>query len=63
MPDICMQHLCAVMLLDGTVSFGSAHDEAACAIPGSSSCESASSSWGMTRSPGDARREGIVELS
>src|SRR5690242_19477867 len=28
MPDICMQHLCAVMLVDGTVSFRSAHDEA-----------------------------------
>jgi 2-methylcitrate dehydratase PrpD len=27
MPDICMQHLCAVMLLDGTVSFKSSHDE------------------------------------
>jgi 2-methylcitrate dehydratase PrpD len=27
MPDICMQHMCAVMLLDGTVSFRSAHDE------------------------------------
>ena len=27
MPDICMQHLCAVMLLDGTVSFKVAHDE------------------------------------
>lgn len=26
MPDICMQHLCAVMLLDGTVTFGSSHD-------------------------------------
>ena len=26
MPDICMQHLCAVMLLDGTVSFRSSHD-------------------------------------
>lgn len=26
MPDICMQHLCAVMLLDGTVSFKTAHD-------------------------------------
>ncbi len=26
-PDICMQHLCAVMLLDGTVSFVSAHDD------------------------------------
>src|SRR5215831_6987903 len=27
MPDICLQHLCAVMLLDGTVSFKSSHDE------------------------------------
>jgi 2-methylcitrate dehydratase PrpD len=27
MPDICMQHLCAVMLLDGTVTFKSSHDE------------------------------------
>src|SRR5207245_3569767 len=27
MPDICMQHLCAVMLLDGTVSFKASHDE------------------------------------
>jgi 2-methylcitrate dehydratase PrpD len=27
MPDICMQHLCAVMLIDGTVSFRSSHDE------------------------------------
>jgi len=26
MPDICMQHLCAVMLLDGTVTFRSSHD-------------------------------------
>ena len=27
MPDICMQHLCAVMLVDGAVSFKAAHDE------------------------------------
>jgi 2-methylcitrate dehydratase PrpD len=27
MPDICMQHMCAVMLLDGTVTFASAHDQ------------------------------------
>jgi 2-methylcitrate dehydratase PrpD len=26
LPDICLQHLLAVMLLDGTVTFGSAHD-------------------------------------
>jgi len=27
MPDICMQHMLAVMLLDGTVTFKSAHDD------------------------------------
>ena len=27
MPDICLQHMCAVMLLDGTVTFKSSHDE------------------------------------
>jgi 2-methylcitrate dehydratase PrpD len=27
MPDICMQHMCAVMLFDGTVTFKSSHDE------------------------------------
>lgn len=27
MPDICMQHMCAVMLIDGTVNFASSHDE------------------------------------
>ena len=26
MPDICMQHMCAVMLVDGTVTFKSSHD-------------------------------------
>lgn len=27
MADICMQHLCAIMVLDGTVSFKASHDE------------------------------------
>jgi len=27
MPDICMQHMCAVMLIDGIVTFESSHDE------------------------------------
>jgi 2-methylcitrate dehydratase PrpD len=27
MPDICMQHMCAVMLIDGEVTFASSHDE------------------------------------
>ena len=26
MPDICMQHMCAVMLIDGTVTFLTSHD-------------------------------------
>ena len=28
MPDICIQHMVAIMLLDGTVTFASSHDEA-----------------------------------
>jgi 2-methylcitrate dehydratase PrpD len=28
MPDICIQHMCAVMLIDGKVTFESAHEEA-----------------------------------
>jgi 2-methylcitrate dehydratase PrpD len=27
MPDICIQHMCALMLIDGTVTFASSHDE------------------------------------
>ncbi len=27
MPDICMQHMCAVMLVDGKVTFQSSHDQ------------------------------------
>ncbi len=27
MPDICMQHMCAIMLIDGIVTFQSSHDE------------------------------------
>lgn len=27
MPDICMQHMCAVMLIDGIATFESSHDE------------------------------------
>lgn len=33
MPDVCLQHLLAVMLLDGTVGFGAAHDKARMAEP------------------------------
>ncbi len=34
MPDICVQHLLAVMLIDGTVTFKSAHDFARMKDPG-----------------------------
>jgi 2-methylcitrate dehydratase PrpD len=27
MPDICLQHMCAIMLMDGTVTFQSSHDQ------------------------------------
>jgi 2-methylcitrate dehydratase PrpD len=27
MPDICMQHMCAIMLIDGKVTFASSHNE------------------------------------
>jgi 2-methylcitrate dehydratase PrpD len=27
MPDICIQHMCAIMLIDGKVTFGSSHDQ------------------------------------
>ena len=26
MPDICMQHMCAIMLIDGRVTFATSHD-------------------------------------
>jgi 2-methylcitrate dehydratase PrpD len=34
MPDICLQHMIAVMLIDKTVSFRAAHDKARMADPG-----------------------------
>ena len=49
MPDICMQHLCAVMLLDGTVSFKSSHDEKRMRDPKSWNFENASSCRATTR--------------
>jgi 2-methylcitrate dehydratase PrpD len=33
MPDVCLQHLLAVMLLDGTISFATAHDRARMSDP------------------------------
>ena len=42
MPDICVQHLLAVMLLDGNVTFKSAHDFKRMKDPRCSRCASAS---------------------
>ena len=33
MPDICIQHMCAIMLIDGKVTFASSHDAKAHARP------------------------------
>jgi len=63
MPDICMQHLCAVMLLDGTVTFKSSHDEARMRHPKVLALRRRIELKGddaLTRAM--PRREGIVEL-
>src|SRR5437867_5621446 len=63
MPDICMQHLCAVMLADGSVSFKSSHDEKRMREPRILELR------GLIELRGDdaltaamPRREGIVEI-
>jgi 2-methylcitrate dehydratase PrpD len=63
MPDICMQHLCAVMLLDGTVSFRSSHDEKrmrAQEVLGVRSRIELQGDDALTRAM--PRREGIIEI-
>jgi 2-methylcitrate dehydratase PrpD len=63
MPDICMQHLCAVMLLDGTVSFKSSHDQARMRDPEVLALRRRIELRGddaLTRAM--PRREGIVEI-
>jgi 2-methylcitrate dehydratase PrpD len=63
MPDICMQHLCAVMLLDGTVSFKSAHDQARMRHPKVLELRKRIELKGDDAlSQAMPRREGIVEL-
>jgi 2-methylcitrate dehydratase PrpD len=63
MPDICMQHLCAVMLIDGTVSFGSSHDEARMRHPRVLALRKRVQLLGDDAlSQAMPRREGIVEL-
>ena len=63
MPDICMQHLCAVMLLDGTVSFKSAHEEKRMRKPEVLALRSRIELRGDdTLTKALPRREGIVEV-
>jgi 2-methylcitrate dehydratase PrpD len=63
MPDICMQHLCAVMLLDGTVTFRSSHDAKRMRDPGVLEVRKKITLLGddaLTRAM--PSRQGIVEL-
>ena len=63
MPDICMQHMCAVMLLDGTVSFKSSHDEKRMSDPRALAVRKKITLLGddaLTKAM--PSREGIVEL-
>jgi 2-methylcitrate dehydratase PrpD len=63
MPDICMQHMCAVMLLDGIVTFESAHDEKRMRDPKVLAVRSRVELYGdeeLTRAL--PSRQGIVEL-
>jgi 2-methylcitrate dehydratase PrpD len=63
MPDICMQHLCAVMLLDGIVTFASSHDERRMKDPKALALRSRMELFGdeaLTRAL--PSRQGIVEL-
>jgi len=63
MPDICMQHLCAVMLLDGIVTFASSRDEKRMKDPKALALRSRMELFGdeaLTRVL--PSRQGIVEL-
>ena len=64
MPDICMQQMCAVMLMDGIVTFDSAHDEArmhdASTLEVRRRIELLGDDELQARMPG---REGIVEVT
>ena len=64
MPDICMQHMCAVMLIDGIVTFESSHDERRMKDP-----KVLDLRWRITLRGDDAltrampSRQGIVEVA
>lgn len=63
MPDICLQHLCAVMLIDGIVTFESAHDHARMSDPQVLALRARTSLYGddeMSRVM--PSRQGILEL-
>ncbi len=63
MPDICLQHLCALMLLDGIVTFESSHDERRMHDPAVLALRNRIELYGddaLTRAM--PSRQGIVEL-
>jgi 2-methylcitrate dehydratase PrpD len=64
MPDICMQHMCAVMLLDRGVSFRSSHDERRMRNPRVRALRSRIELYGddaLTRAM--PSRQGVVEIT
>ena len=64
MPDICMQHMCAVMLLDGGVTFKSSHDEKRMRDPQVLALRKRIELYGDdTLSKAMPSRQGIVELT
>jgi 2-methylcitrate dehydratase PrpD len=64
LPDICLQHLCAVMLLDGIVTFDSSHDVERMQDPGVLALRNKIELYGddaLTKAM--PSRQGIVEMT
>ena len=60
MPDICIQHMVAIMLLDGTVSFASSHDEERMADPAVTALRQRID---LVGAPDRERRTAVVEVA
>jgi 2-methylcitrate dehydratase PrpD len=64
MPDICIQHMCAIMLIDGKVTFASSHDQKRMRDPKVLALRSRIELRGDdTLSAAMPSRQGIVEVS
>jgi 2-methylcitrate dehydratase PrpD len=64
MPDICIQHMCAIMAIDGKVTFASAHDQKRMRDPGVLALRSRIELHGDDDlSAAMPSRQGIVEVS